>query len=246
MERLETKPGLELQVIGPAQPGVGGPEPFPSDGGVTFGPAQAIPVGGIRGMDLGERVAGGGLSSGGRRDLRAKCVALFGEGTFAFADHRHVGVGTGHPLLGQGCRRFGADPPVLGVLARCVPGGRGFGQAIAAGAQLAGAGLPGGERGARFGGIGFGLTRARRDRRGVGVERLYRGTCPVQLGGEPLGLRFVPGRLADDGLEPPRDEALGLLGRSPVALRPALLGAGRLDGVVRRLGRRRQAHGDRP
>ena len=242
MERLETEPRLELDVIRGAQPRVGAAQALARGRGVAFGPAQPVAVGGVGGVDLGEGLAGGGLARRGRwRSRRAGRRAPRRSDALALAERRErrasarairsLGQGRGLPRRGPaGSRRRGARRRARRLL----------GEAIATGAQLGGPSLPGRQRGPgrpirRAGGRRVGAVTS-----GASARASRRAAAgAIQLGGESLRLGLVPRRLADDRLEPSRDQAFGLLGRSPGALGPALLGAGRLD----RIGRRRRRGG---
>ena len=246
VERLETEPRLELDVIGPAQPRVRASEALARSRGLTFGPAKPVAVGGVGGVDLGQGLASGRLAGRRRGDLGAKGVALLGQRSLTLTQRRQVGIGAGHPLFGQGRGRLGTDPPVLGIPARGVADAGLLGEAIPAGPQLHGPSLPGRQRGPRLRSDRFGGGRVRRHVRRLGLERRDGRPGAIQLGGKSHGLGLVPRRLPDDGLEPSRDQAFGFLRRSPRALGPALLGAGRLDRIGRRLRCGRQPDRHRP
>ena len=246
VETLEPEPRLESDVVRGAQPGVRGAQAFAGGGRVALGRAEPVPVGGVGGVDLLEGRPCGCLGGLARRDLGAQGVALLGQRPLALAERRDVAVRSGHPLLGDVGRRLGTGSTILGVAAGRLAGRRFGGESIASPAELGGTrlpcrqGRPVGDIGARVACHGPSI---RRPGPIVRSERGEGGTGAFELGGRSFGLGFVPRRLADDGLEPARRQALGLLGGPARTGRAALVGTGGLHRVRGGLGLGREADG---
>ena len=147
MDRIETEPRLQFEVIRPAEPRVRAAQALACSRSLAFDAAEPVPVGSVGGVDLGEGLAGGRLPGRRRGDLGAKGVAFLGQRPFALAQGGEVGIGARHALLGEGRGRLGSNPPVLGIAARGIADTGLVGKPVAARSQLRGSSLPGRQRG---------------------------------------------------------------------------------------------------
>ncbi len=100
------------------QPRIRCAELLAGGGGGALRLGQAIAIDRVRGVDVGQCLACGGLTRGRRRDLGAKGVALLGQASLADPERGHLAIGPPHAFFGHRRRRLRARPPVLGIAPR--------------------------------------------------------------------------------------------------------------------------------
>ena len=229
VQRLEPEPGLEIDVVRAAQPGVGGTQALTCLGRLAFGRGAALAVDGVGGADLLERwPAPPPRWPSSRPSPSAACPSPRPATARARPARRpRDRRGPSAPRPARSTPRPGpalapprVEPPRERRHRR--PVGRAGARSSAARDSQAASADPSAASPA----VSSGTTGADASVPGRGHGR----AGALELGSQSLGLRLVPGRLPDDRLQPSRREPFGLLGRPAFPTRPALLGAGGLDG----------------
>ena len=168
----------------------------------------------------------------GRGNLAAQRIARLGQGTFALTEPRRCRGPPGPSVprpAGWMPRPAPAGAPPRGEPTSRTPGL--LGQPIASRPKLGRPRFPGRDRRAigrierrlASAPVGIGGGRA------ASVEGFDRCARPLELRDEASGLRLVPGRLANHGLQLTGRQPFRLFGRAAPTRRPALLGASTLD-----------------